>query len=76
MDTYETVRKEFANYNPEILKKKEIIILTKTDLIDKKEVDKKVKLMQKLKKIVVPISIIDDESLKNLRKVFEEQIKL
>ena len=76
MDTYETVRKEFEKYNPEILKKKEIIVLSKTDLIDEKEVAKKVKLMGKLNKIVVPISIIDDESLKNLRKIFEEQINL
>ncbi len=74
-DAYKTVRKEFEQYNPELLNKTEIIVLTKTDLLDKKEIEKKLKLMKKLHEKVVPASIIDDESLKNLKIVLELQFK-
>jgi GTP-binding protein len=78
---YTTVRKEFEQYNPELLKKEEIIILTKTDLLDKKEIEKKIKNFRSCHsreggspdpskhKVIVPVSIIDDESLKNLKKI-------
>ncbi len=73
LESYKTVREEFEKYNPELLNKKEIIILTKTDLLDKKEIEKKVKIMKKLDKTVIAVSIIDDESLKNLRIVLAQE---
>jgi GTP-binding protein len=74
LESYKTIRKEFEQYNPELLKKPEIIILTKTDLIDKKEITKKVKIMQKLHETVIPVSIIDDESIKKLREVLLQKL--
>lgn len=56
---YETVRNELGNYNPELLKKKEIILLTKTDLIDMKKVFKK----------SIPISIYDYNSIEKLKSL-------
>ncbi len=73
--TYLTVRKEFEQYNPELLNKTEIIVLTKTDLLDKKEIEKKIKNLQKTNKVIVPVSIIDDESLENLKKTLINLIK-
>lgn len=37
---YETVRKEFREYNPALVEKPEIIFLNKTDLVDAKHVEK------------------------------------
>jgi GTP-binding protein len=67
--TYSTVRKEFEQYNHELLNKPEIIILTKTDLLDKKEIEEKIKSLQKTNKTIIPVSIIDDQSLENLKKI-------
>jgi GTPase len=74
-DTYITVHKEFEQYNPELLNKPEIIILTKTDLLDEKEIAKKIKSLQKIKKNIITVSIIDDQSLTSLKKILIETIK-
>ena len=62
--TYQTVRSEFEKFNPELLKKPEIILLTKTDLVDEKTITKSKKMFEKMGKIVLSYSFIDEESLK------------
>ena len=43
-ETYKTIRKELEQFDKELLNKREIIVLTKTDLIDdKKQIDKIIK---------------------------------
>lgn len=64
---YETIRGELKNYDKELLKKQELILITKTDLITKVELDKKVKELKKLKKEVLTVSINDADSVKSLR---------
>lgn len=71
---YKTVRREFEKFNPELLEKDEIIVLTKTDMVDEKDVEKKMKEVKKLKKPVVAVSVIDDVKIKNLRRVLLENI--
>lgn len=66
---YEVVNKELGEYNPKLLEKEMIILLTKIDLVDKKEADKKVKILQKIRKTVLPISILDEASLEELKKL-------
>ena len=39
-NSYQQVRKELKNYSKELLNKKEIIVLNKTDLLDKNSVKK------------------------------------
>ncbi len=65
---YKTVIKELKHYNPQLIEKKQIILLTKSDLIDKKDLEKKMKKLQKFQK-VFSISIHDWDSLEKL-KVF------
>ena len=65
---YQVVRKELEKYNPELIEKPEIIILTKTDLIDKREVKQKMTKLKKFKKKIIPVSIHDWDSLKKLEK--------
>jgi GTP-binding protein len=64
---YHTVRDEFGEFDRTLLDKPEIILLTKVDLLDKKNLDKKIKLLKKHKKPVYPISIYDENSLNALK---------
>lgn len=66
---YESVRSELEKYDPQFVEKKEVILLTKTDLISKEDLKKKITQLKKLKKEIVPVSIHDWESLENLKKV-------
>ena len=51
-------------------KKKEIIVFNKSDLIEKKEVEKKLKIFKKkINKKYEIISVVADKNLINLRKV-------
>ncbi len=67
---YETVIHELAKYNPQLIAKKSIILLTKTDLASKEEITKKTKTLKKLNPSVMPISIHDYDSLELLKKSF------
>lgn len=67
---YEVVKDELKKYNPELLKKEEIILLTKSDLLDKSDLDKKIKQLSKLKKKIIPVSIYNFESIEKLKSLF------
>jgi GTP-binding protein len=66
---YETVRNEMASYNKVILEKPEVIILTKTDLVEPKYVLDLVKILHKKSKTVIPVSIYDFQSLEKVKKI-------
>ena len=64
---YETIRKELEKFDPTLLDKKEVIVLTKVDLIDDEEKIKKIKeKFEKIKKPVFILSLYDDEMTKKL----------
>ncbi len=65
---YLVVRKELEKYNPELIEKPEIILLTKTDLVEKAEIKQKINQLKKFKKKIIPVSIHDWDSLKELEK--------
>lgn len=65
---YTTIREELKKYSPELLKKKEIILLTKTDLVDQVQIKNITKLLKKKGVETMPVSILDDQSLEALRK--------
>lgn len=68
MKTYKEVRKELEKYGNDLDKKDEIIVLTKTDVIDdNKFKEKKKKEFEKLGKKVFAISLYDDASVKNFK---------
>lgn len=66
---YETVMKELAEYNPGLVEKKQILLLTKHDLVSEDEKKKKLKLLKKKNPNVIPVSIHDLDSLNELKKV-------
>ncbi len=61
--TYEIVRSEFENYNPLLLTKPEIIVLTKIDLIDEKTLNKKIKLLTQMGLSVIAYSMYNEKSI-------------
>jgi GTP-binding protein len=65
---YETIRNELGEYNPELLEKAEILLLTKHDMVTEKELKEKIKIAKKLNKNVEVVSIHDYESIELLRK--------
>lgn len=69
---YNTVVDELKSYNPKLPEKKSVILLTKIDLVDKKEVENKVKELSKFNKDVLPVSIYNEELLKKLKIILEK----
>jgi len=65
---YNTVISELRSYNPLLSEKKSIILLTKIDLINKKEINKKLKELNKFNKDVLAVSIYNEESLVQLKR--------
>ena len=63
---YDTIRKELGAFGGELLEKKEVIILTKTDLVDAEVLEKAKKELTGLSEHIFSVSIFDDESIKNL----------
>src|SRR5690606_38451842 len=57
---YHTVQDEFKKYNDELLQKEEIILLTKTDLIDEDSLAEKKKALKPIGKELRTISLYDD----------------
>ena len=66
MEVYKTIRNELKKYDPALLEKTEVILLTKTDMVDEKVLKSHIKLFQKTHKDVLSLSIIDDASIKTL----------
>lgn len=67
MRDYEIVRHELSAFSPELSLKPEIIILTKHDMLDPGEVEKKTKKLKKIKEKIIITSIHDYDSLKALK---------
>lgn len=67
---YGIIRKELGDYDPELLDKQEIILLTKADLFDRQAIDEKIKAVQKINPRVETVSIHDWDSLQKIRQVF------
>ncbi len=77
INVYKQIRKELESYDKTLAEKDEIIVLTKTDVVDLKTVEKKIKEFQKLKKPVLTLSLYDDASvkafMKELAKLLQEK---
>jgi GTP-binding protein len=76
---YKIIRNELGAYNKKLLDKTEYIFLSKSDLLNNDETKKKLNQFKKVNKKVIPISILDDESIKKvekiLRKIIEKKYK-
>lgn len=64
---YKVIRKELEDYSPELAEKDEVVILTKTDMISEKDLEKAEKKISKLNKNVLSATVLDDKSIKHLK---------
>ena len=66
--SYNQVRKELSKYSKDLVKKKEIVVLNKTDLINEEEKKEKIKkLKNKLKKNIFFMSTMDKKSVSDIK---------
>lgn len=65
---YETVRKELVAFNPYLPRKKEIVLLTKSDLVDSGGLEQLQRELSVLEKPILAVSIYNYESLEQLKK--------
>lgn len=63
---YTTIREELGKYDKELLKREEIIVLSKVDTVSKDEIQKKVKELEKAskKKDIIILSLYEDDTVK------------
>ena len=67
-NSYKQIKNELKNYSKELLKKKEIIVLNKVDLLEKKIVEKIKKKFSKNKKSeVITLSTLEKKSVTNIQ---------
>lgn len=77
MKAYETIRDELGKFNPELLEKEEIILLTKTDVVDEATIDAAKKKFEKLGKKIYAVTLFDEAGVKefkdNLIKLLKQE---
>ena len=66
--SYKQVRGELKKYSKDLIKKDELIVLNKIDLIDKKELKEKINILtKKIKKNVLTMTILDKKSVSEIK---------
>lgn len=69
---YKIIKKELSDYNQELLDKTEFVFITKTDLVEAKQVEKKLKELAKIKVKAQAISVYDLDSLEQVKNVLNK----
>jgi GTP-binding protein len=67
MKAYETVRNELVKFDGKLDEKEEIILLTKTDIVDVDVVESTIKKFKKLGKPVFAVTLFDDTTVKSFQ---------
>ena len=74
LENYLKIRNELSKYDKKILKKTEIIIFNKSDLVDMKSVDEKLKnFKNKTKKNFEIISLISNQNFEKVKKIIQKK---
>jgi GTP-binding protein len=69
---YKIIRGELGAYRQELLKKKEHLFLSKSDLLDKKELKMKLEILKKLNSTAMAVSIADEASVEKIKKILNK----
>lgn len=72
IESYETVKLELTKFSPEMVKKHEIILVTKFDLVGIEKLKEIMKQLKTKSKEVYVVSIHDFESIENLRNILRK----
>ncbi len=74
VNAYKTVRKELEKFGEGLVDKKEVVILTKTDLVDTETVKKIKAKLTKSNRNIQTVSVIDDKSVKKLSEYLTKML--
>ena len=75
LENYIKIRKELLKYSKKLLKKKEIIVFNKIDIITANEIKKKINFFKKkIKKNVYRISTVQNEGIENIKKILVKNV--
>jgi len=70
LENYLKIRKELSKYSKNLLKKKEIIVFNKIDIINNNTINDKIKnFKKKIKKNIYKISVIQNKGLETLKQI-------
>ena len=70
LENYLKIRKELSKYSSNLLKKKEIIVFNKIDMINVNEINRKINTFKKkIKKNIYKISVVQNKGLVNIKKL-------
>ncbi len=69
---YKIIKNELRNYSEELAEKPEYLFLSKTDLVTPEETEKKLKILKKINKKALPISIHNWESLEKVKEILNK----
>ena len=73
LNSYKKIKSELSNYDKDLIKKKEIIFFNKSDLLDEKEINEKLKEFKK--KIKIKYEILSVHSNTDIQKIKKLLIK-
>jgi len=70
LENYLKIRKELSKYSNSLLKKKEIVVFNKIDIVNNNEINAKVNYFKKkIKKNIYTVSAVQNTGLSNLKKI-------
>ncbi len=72
MRDYAIIRDELKKFNPKLLEKSEHVFLSKRDTVSPEEVNAKLAALKKKKITALPISVIDEGSLSEVKKILND----
>jgi GTP-binding protein len=77
-DVYTTIREELGKYDKTLLKREEVIVLSKIDTIDKDTIKEKVKALEKAskRKDIKVLSLYEDDTIKSFGDSLIQQLAL
>jgi len=75
LENYLKIRKELSKYSNNLLKKREIIIFNKIDVIETNVINEKINYFKKkIKKNIYKISVLQNKGLSNLKKILVSNV--
>ena len=75
VENYLIIQKELEKYGQGLSDKKEIIILTKTDMVDEKTIETARKALKKYGHDILEVTVLDDVSIKKLGEELVKRLK-
>lgn len=74
-ETYKTVRTELEKFGDGLAEKKEMIVLTKTDMVDEAAIKAAKKSLKKYSDIITEVTVLDDASIKKFVDILTQELQ-